>query len=221
MRAPQVRWAYDDPNPRAQAVRLRNHAQIMLAAMEARGHLPTAEGAYPEELLQPTAAEDAADADADGEPDAKRHRGGGGGGAPAPMTREEYAEQQAAAEAAAQAAAQAASAADELQQAVSTASHLDSLLDAIGDGAAASGGGGGAAVAAADPYKAFLQSFSDGEAAASAGAPPAALDATVDLPPGVSRPRGLPPGWHEFSDPTTGYTYYVGPDGRSTWARPN
>ena len=32
-----VRWAYDDPNPRAQAIRLRNNAQIMLAAMEKRG----------------------------------------------------------------------------------------------------------------------------------------------------------------------------------------
>lgn len=34
-----VRWAYDDPNPRAEAMRLRNNAQLMLAAMEARGHL--------------------------------------------------------------------------------------------------------------------------------------------------------------------------------------
>jgi len=34
-----VRWAYDDPNPRAQAVKLRNAAQQMLAAMEKKGGL--------------------------------------------------------------------------------------------------------------------------------------------------------------------------------------
>ena len=74
-----VRWAYDDPNPRAQAITLRNQAQMMLAAMEAKGHLPTgAEGAYPEELLPHD--------DASGEPDAKRQRGDG----PTPMTREEH-----------------------------------------------------------------------------------------------------------------------------------
>merc|ERR1740130_876830 len=43
------RWAYDDPNPRAQAVRLRNDAQTMLAAMEQRGDLD-APLEYPEEL---------------------------------------------------------------------------------------------------------------------------------------------------------------------------
>ena len=45
-----VRWAFDDPNPKAQAVRLRNSAQTMLAAMEAKGHLPTGDAAYPAEL---------------------------------------------------------------------------------------------------------------------------------------------------------------------------
>ena len=34
-----VRWAYEDPNPRAQAAKLRNHAVQMLAAMAAKGHL--------------------------------------------------------------------------------------------------------------------------------------------------------------------------------------
>ena len=34
-----VRWAYEDPNPRAQAAKLRNHAVQMLAAMADRGHL--------------------------------------------------------------------------------------------------------------------------------------------------------------------------------------
>ena len=62
-----VRWAYDDPNPRAQAMRLRNNAQIMLAAMEAKGHVPpgSAEAmlAYPDEL--PAHERDASD-----EPDA-------------------------------------------------------------------------------------------------------------------------------------------------------
>ena len=34
-----IRWAYDDPNPRAQAARLRNNARLMLDAMERRGDL--------------------------------------------------------------------------------------------------------------------------------------------------------------------------------------
>ena len=76
-----VRWAYDDPNPRAQAVRLRNDAQTMLAAMEARGDLE-APLEYPEEL-----------------PPAKRQQLGGEESAEAaasydtgavPMTREEH-----------------------------------------------------------------------------------------------------------------------------------
>ena len=66
-----VRWAYDDPNPRAAAVRLRNDAQTMLAAMEARGDLQ-APLEYPEEL----------------EPSAKRQQLGDDGAAP--MTREEH-----------------------------------------------------------------------------------------------------------------------------------
>ena len=212
-----VRWAYDDPNPRAQAIRLRNNAQIMLAAMEAKGHIPqNAEDAYPEEDAY-------ADAD-DEEPDAKRARA-----ASTPMTREEHAQQLADAEAqlAAAAAAEeaaAAAAADETRQAqaASEASRLDDILNQI-DG----GRNPPAADSGADPLAAFLQSVDSGQGAAAASAAaaeagqPAARDADVALPPGVWQPRGLPAGWREFTDPGSGHPYFVGPSGESTWRRPN
>ena len=230
-----VRWAHDDPNPRAQATRLRNDAQLMLAAMEARGHLPSAvEDPYPEDGLL--------------EPDAKRHRGDGDGpvGPMVPMTREEHASLQAQEEAAAEAAAAEAAAAAaaaarnaELEQAASTASRLDQILNSIdGQGGAldsnveAKGVGARSAAstsgnlpsAGADPLHTFLQSMeactAPVDAADSQAAPTMSRDAAAELPPGIYQSRGLPPGWQEYSDPHTGYPFYVSPQGESTWARP-
>ena len=209
-----VRWAYDDPNPRAQAIRLRNNAQIMLAAMEAKGHIPQgAEMAY---------AEGVASVD---EPDSKRPRT-----AAAPMTREEHAQQVAEAEAqleaAAHAQAAAAAAADDearRQHAVDEANRLDAILSNID--------GGGGASHATDPLSDFLRSVDDApeaqgiepDAAATAFSVTNAVvarDAEATLPPGVRQPRGLPDGWREYSDPASGHPFYVSPTGESTWRRP-
>ena len=234
-----VRWAYDDPNPRAQAMRLRNSAQIMLAAMEAKGHLPSGDVGYPDEW-------DAADGDGDGdgEPDAKRQRAA----ELAPMTREEYATQQAEAEAELEAAAAAAAAEAEraakqaeVEAAVNTASRLDAILNSIDRGGGSGCGSGGGRSgdeagsgsgsrggqqtegdAMADPLAEFLQSVSGDTAAAPAAASAEArlaLDDTVELPPGVHQPRGLPAGWHQYTSPE-GWPYYVSPEGHSTWAMP-
>ena len=233
-----VRWAFDDPNPKAQAVRLRNSAQLMLAAMEARGHLPETAATYAAELEGE-----------EGEPDAKRRRYGEDA---APMTREEHERQIAEAEAHLQAAAEAAEAAEAYaaeeaakqaakQEAVSSASRLDAILCAIdggGGGASggergagtsgAGGGSGGSGDAGEDPLAAFLSSVGGGgEAAATTGgvdaaaaAAAGALDDAVELPPGVLQPRGLPPGWYEYLDPATGHPYFVSANGETTWRRP-
>ena len=129
-----IRWAYDDPNPRAQAARLRNNARLMLDAMERRGDLH----------------------DPNDEPYAKRQRGDGDGddgdgdgddaaAAAAPMTREEaeareFEEQRKRAWEEAQAdeaerELAATEAAVRAESAVaSNVSRLDALLDGIGGG---------------------------------------------------------------------------------------
>ena len=222
-----VRWAYDDPNPKAQAIRLRNNAQIMLAAMAAKGHIPN-------ELPPDEFYDEWGD-----EPHSKRPRveGEGGGSSSTPMTREEHAQQLADAESqreaeAAEAEAEALKAAEEArqQQAISEANRLDAILSSIDS---ARGGetqqqAAGGATAAADPLADFLRNVG-GEEQAPAPAPAGdtgvggrvtARDAEVEMPPGVWQPRGLPAGWREFADPTTGHPYYVGPTGESTWRKP-
>ena len=216
-----VRWAYDDPNPKAQAMRLRNNAQLMLAAMEAKGHImPGGGDPYPEELDDDSSAEPG---DSSAEPGAKRQRN-------TPMSREEHAQQLADAEsqleaAAGAAEAEAAAAAEEAQQqqAASEASRLDAILSNI-EGAR----GGDAQQPRGDPFASFLESVGEGHATASSLSNDAGQGSTVDartrdaeeLPPGVMQPRGLPPGWRQFADPATGHPYYVGPTGESTWRKP-
>ena len=48
-----VRWAYEDPNPRAQAAKLRNHAVQMLAAMNAKGHLDSIDDTHEDACAAP------------------------------------------------------------------------------------------------------------------------------------------------------------------------
>ena len=223
-----VRWAYDDPNPRAQAMKLRNNAQMMLAAMEAKGHLPpgtsAADLAYPDD----GSALFDGEGGGGGEPSAKRQRGDA-----APMTREEYAkameEEAMAAEAEAAKAAEAEAEAEEAakhEQAANAVSHLDAILNKIGGSGGSGGGGGGGD--GGDSFADFLKSVDAGgeaggaapAAAAAASSSTLARDNEVDLPPGVHQPKGLPEGWAQYSDPTTGHPYYVGPSGESTWRRP-
>ncbi|KOO28545.1 pre-mRNA-splicing factor [Chrysochromulina tobinii] len=89
-----VRWAYDDPNPRAQAVRLRNSAQQMLAAMEAKGHLSSGAAAYPEDFPTPDEADEADEPGAAGSAEYEAAAGGASVAKrarvsePVPMTRE-------------------------------------------------------------------------------------------------------------------------------------
>ena len=91
-----------------------------------------------------------------------------------------------------------------------------------GSGGSGGGGGGG------DSFADFLKSVDAGgeaggaapAAAAAASSSTLARDNEVDLPPGVHQPKGLPEGWAQYSDPTTGHPYYVGPSGESTWRRP-
>ena len=218
-----VRWAYDDPNPRAQAMKLRNNAQMMLAAMEAKGHLPP--GTSAADLAYPDDGSALFDGEGGGgEPSAKRQRGDA-----APMTREEYAkameEEAMAAEAEAAKAAEAQAEAEEAakhEQAANAVSHLDAILNKIGGSGGSGGGGGGG-----DSFADFLKSVDAGgeaggaaPAAAAASSSTLARDNEVDLPPGVHQPKGLPEGWAQYSDPTTGHPYYVGPSGESTWRRP-
>lgn len=230
-----VRWAFDDPNPKAQAVRLRNSAQLMLAAMEAKGHLPsTAEGAYPEDLLNDNTS-------ADDEHAGKRQRVSDQ--SKAPMTREEHylqqAEMQASLEAAARAAedyeayaAAEAAKAEERALAASNASRLDAILSSIDCG----GSSKPDEIAPrdslsenADPMASFLVSVDDGKTEPTAEAASAreqasnavSLDSTAELPPGVYQPRGLPEGWREYRDPTSGHPYYVSSTGESTWRHPS
>jgi hypothetical protein len=66
-----VRWAYDDPNPRAQAVQLRDNAKVMLEAMERRGDLAVLAGVEPYSEAMVSAANDCFDGE--NEPAAKRH----------------------------------------------------------------------------------------------------------------------------------------------------
>jgi len=211
-----MRWAYDDPNPRAQAMRLRNNAQIMLAAMEAKGHLP-----QQEEASFYADADDVSE-----EPDAKRLRSADGSGSsdigPTPLTREEHAQQLAEAEAQLEAAAAAEAAAasavaEEARrvQAASEASRLDAILNQIDND-----GPVGGVAAAPDPLADFLRSVDGHGAVAAASTAPHARDADVSLPPGVWQPRRLPAGWREYADPASGHPYFVGPDGQTTWKHP-
>jgi hypothetical protein len=241
-----VRWAYDDPNPKAQAVRLRNSAQMVLAAMESKGHLqPPIEGAYPEELLGASESEGPDDPYGSS---AKRQRLSLSEHATAPMSREEHearkaeAELRLAEEAQATEAHEAFLAAQAVEaEAVSNASRLDAILSKLGGDQAPSGSAVGD-----DPLAEFLNSVDgakpaestggaigaastatgparagNGPAAASGSMAVASRDDSVQLPPGVYQPRGLPPGWQELLDPASGHPYYVGPGGESTWRRPS
>ena len=243
-----VRWAYDDPNPKAQAVRLRNSAQIMLAAMEAKGHLPSTstDGFYPDaDSLNPQHHDGDPDAEASGS-EAKRQRTG------APMTREEHEQQLAEAEAALAAAAaaeaaeaEAAARRTEHEVAVNNANRLDALLSSIdgrggagqciaSEGASQRGGGGAAptegpagrggaasAAVASDPLNDFLRAVEhEGAQSTSQVMAAGSHDDSVELPPGVRQPGGLPPGWQTFTDPSSGHPYFVSPSGQSTWRRP-
>jgi len=234
-----VRWAYDDPNPRAQAVKLRNAAQQMLAAMEKKGELdapaqypdassvPDGDGSLEELEMSQLAELHAA------EPPAKRQMlGGGAAGSAADgaasvgyraMTREEHmaaaaAEAKAAAAAAERAAADAAEAerSAEQQAVAASASRLDAILDGL-PGDAAEGEAG------ADPYADFIESVGGGGGGGGAdgGAARLEADAVHDLPPGIMQPK-LPDGWREYQDPATGHNYYVHEEsGASSWSRPS
>ena len=220
-----VRWAYDDPNPKAQANRLRNSAQLMLAAMEAKGYLPSTAGAYPNEVPEEGGGMD--------RPGAKRPRDweASAGDALAPLTREEHADAEARLHAAAEAAAAEETAAAEeaarlaaQQEAANNASRLDAILSSIGTDDTHGSGSGKADGDQGDPLSAFLSSV-DGDGRGSTY-PVRNASATVgggssDLPPGVWQPRGLPPGWQEYTDPATGHPYFVSPQGDSTWRRPS
>ena len=78
-------------------------------------------------------------------------------------------------------------------------------------------------------FASFLASVDDGKTEPTAEAAPAreqasnavALDSTAELPPGVYQPRGLPEGWREYRDPTSGHPYYVSSTGESTWRHPS
>ena len=208
-----VRWAYDDPNPRAKAIRLRNDAQMMLAAMEAKGHLPSGESEpYPSELAPDYGEEGEAE-----DPATKRARGEA-----VPMTRDEHILHQRAVEEAeaaakeAEAEAEAAEAAEaRREEAASQASKLDAILQGIGGGGGGGGGGEGGGGEGGDAALAdFLQSVGGEEA-------PKAEEGE-ELPPGIRQPKYLPKGWQEYSDPATGHPYFVWTaTGHTTWARPH
>lgn len=233
-----VRWAHDDPNPRAKAVRLRNDAQMLLAAMEARGELePVLE--YPSELPpEPT-----------DEPAPKRQQLEGVEFAP--MTRE-AAELRRAEAAAASEAAEAALEAEEarlaqeraeretMETAHAHASRLEDILRGVDSNGADVGGscgggdcqsgGGCSAEAGSDELSAFLQSMREHGAAAETaqggGAnelrnePSEQLPADPELPPGVRQSK-LPDGWVAHVDPASGHIYYHNlANNETTWARP-
>ena len=175
-----VRWAYDDPNPRAQAVRLRNSAQQMLAAMEAKGHLSSGAAAYPDDFPTPDEADEADETGAAGTAEYEAAAGGAPGpkrarvSEPVPMTREQWAAQQAAEAAAAEVAvaeaavAEAAAEAEAAQQqAMNAASRLEAILNTIVSGSS------GAAASEADV------SHTSGAAAGSAGSGSGADTVTI------------------------------------------
>jgi len=219
-----VRWAYDDPNPRAEAMRLRNNAQRMLAAMEARGHLeapleyPDAAGVADTSHLYYYQGEEAGE-----EPAAKRHNAGEG--PMVPMTREEHerAEQQLAREEEQRAAEAAAAEGEEEQQRVeesvaANASRLDEILAGIGGGA---GDAGDATAGDEDGEAGRSEAVGEGASAGEAPLVAEGADSEHELPPGIFQPR-LPEGWQEFNDPATGHPYYVHAESaRTTWARPH
>ena len=132
-----------------------------------------------------------------------------------PMTREQFeAAQQAMAaaeeaKAAEEAEAEAARRREErVAEAGDNARKLDAILQGIG--------GEGNAPSEADPLKAFMKDLADGGGASEAAAP-----AEAELPPGVRQAR-LPAGWQEFTDPSSGFVYYVnGATGESSWAKPH
>lgn len=226
-----VRWAYDDPNPRAQAARLRNNAQLMLNAMERKGHVGDSDlaagidSAYAAEHAHDLTPVDGA------EPAAKRQHVDE---AATPLTREqaEY-EQQLAAWQQAQAAEAAAAQAEHERrhtEMASSVSQLDAVLQGI-DGAAADDTPAPKAPevpAGEDPLADLYSSIAaapagssaDGTAVAdSAATQPQPLD--HELPPGVWQSR-VPAPWMEYSDPSTGHSYYVNSvTGVSQWARPS
>ena len=170
-----VRWAYDDPNPRAQAMHLRNAAQRMLAAMQAKGHsVGEEEAPYGGDATAFAAGTTAAgdyddDSGIEDQRGAKRQRAAGSCGADAddaaampiaPMTREAHEKRLAAEVARVEAEATAAQAAQAAQQeakaresrrqeALANVSRLEAVLASIGGGAtgtAASSAGNGAAL---------------------------------------------------------------------------
>ena len=226
-----VRWAYDDPNPRAQAARLRNNAQLMLDAMERKGHVGDADvaagidAAYPAEHAHDLTPDD--DADADAEPAAKRQHVGEPSATP--LTREQAEYQQQLAEWQRAQAAEAAAARAEHErlhtEMASSLSQLDAVLQGIDGGraadapavAAAEGAAGAAgeappAPAGEDPLADLYSSI------AADAAQPQPLE--HELPPGVWQSR-VPAPWMEYSDPSTGHSYYVNSvTGASQWARP-
>ena len=183
-----VRWAYDDPNPRAQAVRLRNSAQQMLAAMEAKGHLSSGAAAYPEDFPTPDEADEADEPGAAGSAEYEAAAGGASVAKrarvsePVPMTREQWAAQQAAEAAAAEAAAAEAAAAEAAaeaeaarQQAMSTASRLEAILNSL---ISASSG-----AAASDADASHTSAVVSGAVAGSAGSGSGADTVTIGADP--------------------------------------
>ena len=242
-----VRWAYDDPNPRAQAARLRNNAQLMLEAMERKGHVGDADAAAAIDAAYP--AEHAHDLtpDDEAEPAAKRQHVG----EPAtPLTREqaEYQQQLAQWQQAQAAQAEAVRAEHERRQTemASSISQLDAVLAGI-DGTAdvpvaAAAEAAEAAEAAraplvpapagedplADLYSSIAAASTAGSCCDAAGGTSAAASTATqpqpldhELPPGVWQSR-VPAPWMEYSDPSTGYSYYVNSvTGVSQWARPS
>lgn len=237
-----VRWACEDPNPRAKAERLRVSAQLMLEAMRARGHAP------PSSAAEPYGREEA-DEEAEGvePPGAKRRRGAGPA---APKTREEAEAEAAALAAAMEEEAEAEAALAAAQRELQVTSKLDSILGRIDAAAPYTGASVQPAQRAATPVSAAVQPtraaapIPDGAAAAALNAGSsfglgAETDGSLDLPPGVAQPvtagsaavRSAAPAadpscaaavaceWVGRWDSASGHSYFVNTrTGESRWA---
>jgi hypothetical protein len=230
-----VRWATEDPNPRAKAERLRASAQALLQAMRARGHAP------PER--EPYAAG----------PDAEGHDERGSKRARLPQTRDEALAEEAATAAAVQAEAEAEAALAAAQLELAALSKLDDILGRIEQAqprpSARAAGLAPAEDCAADdeppPPGAEQPARPRRAGAPPPGAPALALPPgvahvapqAVGLPLGVAQAAALPPGveqphalpshgaagewaeWMGMWDSASGHAYYYNATtGESRWA---
>ena len=202
-----VRWARDDPNPRAETAKLRNNARTMLAAMEKRGVLQELAEPHTEPHTEPPR-------DAD-EPAAKRQalvvppaladplR---------PMGRQDHERLESERQAAAAAAEAEAARQTEVDATASAASRLDAVLSKIGSGDAAVGDEETVAAAAGsagvDTETERLCRFLSSVAGTPERRESADAESVCDDPPGIVN-RRLPPGWREYLEYASGRLYYV------------